>query len=318
MGRLPPPTAPPLPSPQLDDIRAAHAEPAFSARKKTADLSAGPGAGSLFAFDDHGSFPHIDDFGAEGAGTAAVLARQLSRAVAAVVDRVGATQAKDSEGGGSSGAGGGSGSSGDVRRVTRAALTEGTPRAHVEGDDGDDSDTYPLYRALADAGYEPEDALAVLQSEDIPDAIVDIIRDRSRVRPEATAARASARAQCKHLLATTQRVVAELREERERQRVAEAEAAERRLLEEELARQAAEDAEARAELERVQALREEAERRRAAELAAARQLEAARQTKLRRLGTCSMGYPWRRVAGGYVCAGGSHSFLDAQIDAYAE
>jgi hypothetical protein len=147
-------------------------------------------------------------------------------------------------------------------------------------DDDGAGDTYPLARALIDAGLSPQAQLAVLEAEDIPDVVVDIIRAKSSTRPEASAAKAAARAQCRQLVTVARRVVAEAEAEAERQR------------------RAAADAAAAAELEQR------------------RTADVARRGALAVIGRCVAGYAWLQVAGGYVCAGGSHSLTDAQLDAY--
>jgi hypothetical protein len=150
-----------------------------------------------------------------------------------------------------------------------------------DGEDGIDGDIYPLYKAFADAGYGPEEQLPFVQSEQIPKEVLDIMIAKSRKRPEPSAALAAARVQCRALVKNLAAVVAEIVAERERKAKAEADAA----------------AKAAWEL--------------------AQQLDRERQAKLRRLGTCSAGFQWHRVAGGYVCGGGGRSFSDAQIDQYA-
>ena len=42
--------------------------------------------------------------------------------------------------------------------------------------------------------------------------------------------------------------------------------------------------------------------------------DAKRQLRIREMGLCPMSFRWRKVPGGYVCEGGSHTLSDAQLD----
>ena len=82
------------------------------------------------------------------------------------------------------------------------------------GDVGADGDIYPLCKAFADSGYSPEQQLVVVESEEVPKDVLDVMIAKSRKRPEPSAAEAAAHAQCRALRRATQLVVAEIRAER--------------------------------------------------------------------------------------------------------
>ncbi len=73
----------------------------------------------------------------------------------------------------------------------------------------------------------------------------------------------------------------------------------------------AREAQRLAELAAKEARRRDEEARERAE--ARRKEEARIQAKIREMGVCPVGYRWIKCAGGYRCAGGSHSLSDSQL-----
>ncbi|KAL1612780.1 hypothetical protein SLS60_001009 [Paraconiothyrium brasiliense] len=47
-----------------------------------------------------------------------------------------------------------------------------------------------------------------------------------------------------------------------------------------------------------------------------REMDKKRQTKIKQMGPCPMGYRWIKQGAGYRCAGGSHFITDSQVDAF--
>ena len=111
---------------------------------------------------------------------------------------------------------------------------------------------------------------------------------------------------------------AEQTREQEERRLREEELRHRHVATEEAGarRPAAEENEAKRQLEQERLQRESERRRRQEELARLereRKKEEAAQRKLRTLGVCVMGFRWVKQAGGYRCAGGGHYVSDAQL-----
>jgi hypothetical protein len=137
--------------------------------------------------------------------------------------------------------------------------------------------------ALAEQGYDINTTAIMLTTAQLPDDLVALVA--TKVGSTAARVRPMLEAQCPALLPPVMAVIEKIKEELERQRIAQ------------------EEMEKADEIEREKLRIKEKLRLREAVL-----------ERVQMIGKCCMGYAWIKTEGGYRCAGGSHFVSDAQVN----